>query len=263
MTDEQARKAQLALIQKHLEDMEKEARAKHHLESVEAVRKYNLPYRVYLKQEYQENEIHINPFYPFPAVPLANRWTILQDFASWEEYMQFITKPTDQTTPEGKTIVTMDTSEVDRMKEEYEAPYRPCRMDTEEGRANWKKYFVKFLLPYEEDIKKWGCFDFYGTLNHTAEEVEEARQYYLSLIAECKAHPEEYELNPIYKKIEDYDLYNVGFHYMCNLFDDDIPKEIQAKEDALMERIHQDSRTRLDNSKEYIDKHNISIEGKN
>lgn len=263
MTELQEHKAHMALLNKMLEDIKQEARAKHHIESVEAVRKYNLPYRVYLKQEYEENEIHINPFYPFPAVPLANRWNFLQVFNTWEDYMQFITKPTEQTTADGKTIVTFDTSEVDRMKEEYEAPYRPCRMDTEEGRNNWKKYFVKFLLPYEEDMKKWGCFDFFGTLDHTAEEVEEKRQYYLSLIAECKAHPEEYELKPIYKKLEDYDLYNVGSYYMRNFCDDDTPKEILDKEAEAQDRLHKEFMERRDASKQYTDTNYLSIEGKN
>lgn len=70
MTESQEHKAHMALLNKMLEDIKQEARAKHHIESVEAVRKYNLPYRVYLKQEYEENEIHINPFYPFLLYPL-------------------------------------------------------------------------------------------------------------------------------------------------------------------------------------------------
>lgn len=246
LTKEQEEQALKIYMETQIKELEKQSRAKHHMEAVKAVTKYNLPYRVYLKYEYLEGEVHINPFYPFPAVPKEGAWHWWMDFRTRKEYFDAIMKRTGEYTEEGKEICEINTGEgsfIDELKTKHEAPFCIWNLDTEEGFAIWKKYFVRFLLPYEEDMKHWKAFDFFGTVDHTEEEAEERRKYYLGLIDEYKSDPDEYHTERIMKKLEDYDLYCVGLYYMRGLpFEEEPTEEVLAKEKEYEEYLQQSSK---------------------
>ena len=224
MNEAQERQALIALAETAMKKMEAEQRAKRHFDAVEAVTKYNLPYKVYFKTTFADDEIPINPFYPYPAVPLAGKWEWHHSFATKSDFWEAITEHTGKYDENGKEYchIGIDCADsVQKMKEDHERPFAPWNLETEEGIRQWERYFTRFLLPFEKDIKKWKAFDFFGTSDHTEAEAEAKRKYYLKLISDCKKNPEKYELEPPKKKAEDFDQYDVGLFYL-----DDMPEEL-------------------------------------
>lgn len=79
----------------------------------------------------------------------------------------------------------------------------------------WGYWYARFLLPY--DIEKFSDFDFWGKKPEDAEEreiVNNMRAACLEVWHDCKAHPENYNFEPIPRLEEHKAIYDVGYDYI-------------------------------------------------
>lgn len=163
-----------------------------------------LPYRVLYNLEKQEHdktflEVPPNPFYPAPAIKTETKWKLSQCYS---EYTGNI--------PEKNGYP--DFSEARKAElEEYKRLVEAEKMDIEK----WGFYYARFLLPY--DLHSFSDFDWLGENPKDEEEKELLKNFKAACIeaqADCKAHPENYNMTPIERKEEDKNLYAVPYGYL-------------------------------------------------
>ena len=220
--------AQQAIHQKELEDMHKQHLLRLHELARENVSVYNLPYRVlfeYYKAEHNHKEVDINPYYPYPGIPIEYKppFCHYTDLGyTGEEWLDMIMQPTGEVDEYGKAKrdiaiplppeaqAKVDEWQQARILERTGKLYTHIwNLNTEQGRKQWLYWFMCFLIPYADDVPGWNVFDFYGDTEHAPQEVKERRRYYMGLIDECMKHPELYKHEVVQKDIADYDLYDL------------------------------------------------------
>lgn len=260
-TDEQMKKA---LAEKTLKDMERRYTWQAHLFCIEKVFTYNLPYRILWNDHRNLHnkdfyEIGINPWYPLPKIPKAaelteeERTPAIEKQYTVSEWVDIIIpkgrgyeKPLrlSELKPQDEHIRAIWEQQEIEIRNKAEAKAKPFKLwwlDDSEGIKKWEYYFTRFLVPYKNDIAIWGKFDFWGNNEHTDEETEQKRQYYLSLIADYETNPSKYDTQPHYKQLSDYDIYDFGG---CSLggymweynYDDTPPAHPQALQIMYKER---------------------------
>lgn len=221
LTEHQKNKAFFALLEKKLEESEKQERARKHVELIEKAKNYNLPYRVIQKYRYLDGELELNPYYPLPAQKKNNAWHWWEHYKGWNDFFE------EKTIHTGKFDNGVEMCDFLPQTKEKKMIWD---ITTEKGLQVWKKYFVRFLLPFEKDMKDWVAFDFFGDARHTEEQGEQRKQYYLGLINEYHKKPERYRTKPVMKRLWHYDTFEVGLRYMCKGIDENTPQEIIEKE---------------------------------
>ena len=242
--------AEKAIREKRLQDIINSLRLQQHKDSVENVTRYGLPYRVLWDREQNLTgrnvlEIDINPFYPLPRVPKQGELTAderinrVRERYSIDEWLNLITIPSEtkqriervgvdkhrfalSCEPVNDEIVLQEfraeQERINRMAAERAEQYKQWDLVTEQGIQAWERLFTRFIVPYKEKIPTWKAFDFWGNTEHTAEETEQKRAYYMGLIADYENNPHKYDTQPRYKQLQDYDLYNLcgneGFNHI-------------------------------------------------
>lgn len=225
-TEQQAREA---LAQKCLRDLEKRLMVMYHGMAIADQPRYGLPYRTlfnYYKSDPPHNEVPLNPFYPFPGIPLQYKppaWNPERDGGyTNQEWLDLITKPTGEYDDNGKEKVVLEIPEdiqakinawqAEKVKEQAGGEYHHIwDLETEKGRQAWLYWFGVFLLPYKDDIPGWGVFDMYGdSSSHTEQELTERKRYYMGLIKQCETNPDCYKHEVQKKQLSDYGKYDLG-----------------------------------------------------
>lgn len=245
-------KAKEAIREKQLNDIVASIRLKTHKKCVSGALEYGLPYRVlwdYYQNDRDFMEIPINPFYPLPRVPKEGELTATERENkvrlrySYDEWQQAVTD---------ESILREYQAEEQRIHEyglKKARRFKIWNLDTFEGVTAWKWLFTRFLVPYKNNIHTWSKFDFWGDTEHSDEETEELKEYYLDLIADFETDPEYYDKAPRYKQLNDYELYNLRgnglkgiegesypFGYMWNGLNDEAPDHAQALQIMYKER---------------------------
>lgn len=164
-----------------------------------------LPYQVLYdleKQVYEGTfkEVFPNKFYPAPA---AKRSTVYSAPEFKGDYKK-VTKP------DGMPDFRLDP---DYNKESI--AYHK-RIDAEKMPLDkWDYWYARFLLPY--DLESFSDFDFWGELPKNEEEkqvVNSIRKACLEAWYGCKAHPENYNFEPVPRLEEHKTIYDVDYSYI-------------------------------------------------
>lgn len=93
--------------------------------------------------------------------------------------------------------------------EPIEAAPLPWDMKTDSGKEAWKKYFTLYLIPYKDVIGSWSSFDMFGDTNHTPEEIEGRKAFYMNAIRSYEADQEgRFDHEPRRKQVDDYLKYD-------------------------------------------------------
>lgn len=162
-----------------------------------------LPYRILYNLEKQEHdktflEVPPNPFYPAPAMTLKTKWKFPHysgDYAAIQERNGY---------PNFSEAMKEELEEYNRIVEAE-------KMDI----SKWGFYYARFLLPY--DLNSFSDFDWLGENPKDEEEKELLKNFKAACIeaqADCKAHPDKYNMIPIERKEEDKNLYDVPYGYL-------------------------------------------------
>lgn len=236
-TEEQARKA-IGKVQ--IQDLIKNLRLMQHEQAIREQSTYNLPYRVlfdYYKADRDFMEVHLSPFYPYPAIPREYdppQWDYERDLGyTQSEWVKLLFgKPcTGLFPPEVQSKITEWEQEqvIKRMGKPYTHVWD---LQSKQGQRAWFYWFMVFILPYADDIPGWNSFDLYGDTQHTEQEVKERKRYYMGLIKKCKENPDTYKHEVQRKDITDYDKYAV---HECYMWRNEIGKEAKppAADNAL------------------------------
>lgn len=230
-TEEQAQKA---IRDKFMADMEKIIALWNHETAVKWVNEYNLPYRIAL--DYQKNKgkrdkmiIRINPWYPMPQIPIVaelsqeerinKREIELKGIDNGIAWFESITRHTGEINSEGKEIVELcgctdeqwqrEQAIIDEKARIKAEPYKPWRLDTQQGLEQWEHHFALYIAPYESVIASWNSFNMFGDTKHTQQEINERVAYYMGVIERFKADTQGlYDKEPPTKQLADYDLYD-------------------------------------------------------
>lgn len=164
-----------------------------------------LPYKVLYGLEKQEQEgtfteVMPNPFYPHPGVSMAVKNSEPHFNGDYQNIIG----------ADGKLDFRLD-AEYREQWQEYQQ-----RIDAEKTPTDKLAFWYgRFLIDY--DIPSFSNFDFWGKMPEDAEEknvVDGMRKAFIEIWEDCKAHPEEYNQEPILKKEEDKALYDVGYGYI-------------------------------------------------
>lgn len=165
-----------------------------------------LPYRVLYdleKREYEGTfkEIMPNRYYPAPAITLKTMWS--------RPNIPLETKglPINE---HGFPDLTAD-REFQRELEEYKQREATEKMPADK----WGYWYGRFLIEY--DIPAFTDFDYWGKVPEDAEEkkvIDGLRAACLEVWHGCRTRPEEYNQEPIPRRVEHRNLYDVGFSYI-------------------------------------------------
>ncbi len=236
-TEQEARQA---IGKRQLQEFSKRLAFRLHEYAIQEQSTYNLPYRVlidYYKADRDFMEVHINPYYPYPAIPKEYdppQWDYERDLGyTQSEWVKLLFgKPcTGLFPPEVKAKIEKWEQEqvIKRMGKPYTHVWD---LQSKQGQRAWFYWFMVFILPYADDIPGWNSFDLYGDTQHTEQEVKERKRYYMGLIKKCKENPDTYKHEVQRKDITDYDKYAV---HECYMWRDDIGKEAEppAADNAL------------------------------
>ena len=177
-----------------LEEIEKQSALMIHNTACKESEILNLPYRIlidYYEAEQDDTIVPLNLYYPLNGVPKAGEWHYDTDGNyTPDEWMKIITMPTGEYTSDGKPYVTWRIPpQIQALIDEKGKPYRLWDLETAAGREKWLYYFMVFIMPYEEDIPHYSVFDMYGSVNHSEQDLNERKRYYMELIEKCKADP--------------------------------------------------------------------------
>lgn len=165
-----------------------------------------LPYKVLYdlhrgEHEKTFNEIFPNPFYPNPAVTIATKYS----------------KPTyagnikDLPLNESGLPDLKADAEYQRQWEEYEQRKAAEKMPPEK----WAFWYGRFLLPY--DLSKFTAFDWWGELPKTEEErevINNLKAACMEVQADCRGNPQDYNTEPVLRKEEHKNIYDVPYGYI-------------------------------------------------
>lgn len=181
-----------------IDEIQKSVALLHHKAAYKDAVLYNLPYRVmldYWEGEWNENDVPINPYYPFECVPDIGIWHFDTDgHYTHDEWIKIITKFTGERNDEGKPYITFEIpKEIQALIDEKGKPYRLWDLGTAAGFNTWIYFFMVFLMPYETKIQGFTMFDMYGDMKHSEQDLKERKAYYTELIERCKAMPELYK----------------------------------------------------------------------
>lgn len=208
MNELQRQKAIEALERKRAKERKQHHAMFYHLEAFSRLHMGDalLPYRVLYDLAKRENEetfkeVFPNKFYPHPAITLKTKWSY--------------PKPPKDTkglpiNEHGFPDLTADEDfqrELEKYKQREEAEKTPI--------DKWGYYYARFLLPY--DIENFSDFDFWGKVPEGSDEkqaIDCLRAACLEVWHDCKAHPEEYNQEPIPRLEEHRNLYDVGYGYI-------------------------------------------------
>lgn len=248
--------AEEALHKKFFEDMRKRHLLYCHEHARELISVYDLPYRVlfdYLKNTRDYMEVDITPYYPYPGIPIEYkppRCHYTDIGYTDREWLDIIVRPTGEVDENGKekrdivlplppeVQAQIDEWQQARVKERTGKIYKHIwNLNTEQGRKQWLYWFMVFLIPYADSVPGWNAFDLYGDTEHTTEEVEERKRYYIGLIDKCRNNPKLYKHTVQRKDISDYDKYDMERYIHCGyMWHDDLmgtPPPTTDKELAL------------------------------
>ena len=180
------------------EEIEKQAALMIHTTACRETGIFNLPYRIlidYYEAEQDDDIVPLNLYYPLNGVPKAGEWQFNTDGNyTPREWIKIITTPTGEYTDDGKPYVTWRIPpQIQALIDEKGKPYRLWDLETAAGLQAWAYYFMVFIMPYEDDIPHYSVFDMYGSVNHSEQDLNERKQYYMDLIARCKEQPELYK----------------------------------------------------------------------
>lgn len=165
-----------------------------------------LPYRVLYdleKREYEGTfkEIMPNRYYPAPAITLKTMWS--------RPNIPLETKglPINE---HGFPDFTAD-GEFQRALEEYKQKEAAEKTPVEK----WGYYYARFLMPY--DIPAFTDFDYWGKVPEGSDEkqvIDCLRAACMEVWHDCKAHPENYNFEPIPRLEEHKTIYDVDYGYI-------------------------------------------------
>lgn len=205
LTDEQRQKAHEALERKKAQDREKRLSMMYHLSAYFKLHfdKVLLPYRILYNLEKQEHdktflEVPPNPFYPAPAMTMKTKWKFPHysgDYAAIQERNGY---------PDFRETMKEELEEYNRIVEAE-------KMDI----SKWGFYYARFLLPY--DLHSFSDFDWLGERPQDEEEKELLKNLKAACIeaqADCKAHPEDYNLEPVPRLESHKQEYDVPYGYI-------------------------------------------------
>lgn len=165
-----------------------------------------LPYRVLYNLEKSEHdktfaEVPPNPYYPNPAITLETMWS----------------RPSAPIDKKGLPInehgfpdLTAD-EDFQKKLAEYKQKEAAEKMPIEK----WGYYYARFLLPY--DLSSFTDFDYWGKKPESTEEKEiisHLRAACLEAWRDCKAHPENYNFEPIQRLEAHKTKFDVGYGYI-------------------------------------------------
>ena len=165
-----------------------------------------LPYKVLYGLEKQVHEgtfkeVLPNKFYPNPAITLKTMWS----------------RPNAPLDTKGLPInehgfpdLTAD-KDFQRKLEEYKQREAAEKTPAEK----WGYYYARFLVPY--DIPAFTDFDYWGKVPEGSDEkqaIDCLRAACLEAWRDCKAHPENYNFEPIPRLEEHKTIYDVDYGYI-------------------------------------------------
>ncbi|MCX4361423.1 MAG: hypothetical protein OSJ23_09285 [Mucispirillum schaedleri] len=164
-----------------------------------------LPYKILYDIERQEyegifKEIKPNPYYPHPGVTLETEYS----------------KPPFR--GDYKSVTTADGTPDFRLDEEYRKKLEEYqqRIEAEKMKVDmWGFWYARFLLPY--DLESFSDFDYWGEKpkdDNAKEIVANLREACIKAQADCRKHPEEYNLEPVPRLEEHKTKYDVGYGYI-------------------------------------------------
>lgn len=165
-----------------------------------------LPYKILYDLEKAEHEktfteVPPNPFYPNPAVTLATEY-------SKPTYARNIKDlPLNES---GLPNLKAD-AEYQGQWEEYENRVKSEKMQSDK----WGYWYARFLLPY--DLSTFSDFDWWGELPKDDDErevINNLKAACMEVQADCRENPQNYNTEPVLRKEEHRNLYDVPYGYI-------------------------------------------------
>lgn len=208
MTEEQRKKAEIALNTSFAFDFEKKIAFDNHLKAIEWISIYNLPYRVsldYLKGSSREY-VQINPCYPFPGYNVNDLIHLKpNEFTPHDP-----SKPPNKDGSYNLCLTPINAEVRQQIKEQCEK-LRPWNLSTQEGKEKWKYYFAHFLNAI--DLESYNSFDWFGVkVAAYTEEQNKKINFWKCLQADFFIHPEDYlQEEPPYLPSYDYEYTHLEF----------------------------------------------------
>lgn len=211
MNDIQREKAKEAVSASNLIDfkeLEKAYALNVHLEAMQSVDTYNLPYAI-LKPYFKEYGLYlkgysaackdgivlINPLYPKPGYYQADLvgvdWYIDNHY-NLNPLVRIIPGPFKDDLTSSKFDLRTYIQEGSELREKIDkkaAEQETWNLSTAAGRKKWEYEFAHFLNA--ADLENYSCFDWWGK-KQAPNEAEERINYWKSLQADYYKHPENY-----------------------------------------------------------------------
>lgn len=188
MTEEQKRKAEIALSASLYADFEKKIAFNNYLTAIEWIELYNLPYRVsldYLKGYNKENGfVLINPCYPFPGYNVNDLIHLKPDEVTPHD-------PSKKPNKDGSydLCLTPINAETRQQIKEHNKKLRPWDLSTAAGLKQWEYYFAHFLNG--ADLNALDTFSLFGT-KEAPKGATDKINYWKALQADYHMHTDKY-----------------------------------------------------------------------
>ena len=224
MNEEQRRKAEEIVKNSKIEEIEKKYALYLHLDTVEEVSKYNLPYKVL--KEHHKNEIgkgyaRICSLYPLPGYPKDERPMFNYPNDYNEDNPTYGGGTSDKLKAEHKQIL-----------DDFIAKYEKDFNDTQV----WDYYLIHLLKGY--DFNTFTVFDFYGENKEVPQaDLSLLRKYYTRKQKEFESNPGNYlSEEPTYTEKERRE-YSHGTH-LVRYSDEVIQKHFDSMNDKARKHTH-------------------------
>lgn len=179
-----------------LEDIKKSAALLKHKAAYNDTIILGLPYRILYeyKAESDKDYAPLTRYYPFYEVPNKGRWDSEKDgHYTKEEWFKLCMQPNGDYTEDGKPYYSfIIPKEIQALIDKKGEPFRLWDLESEDGKQGWLYYFALFLMPYEDTLQDFTCFDVFGDNKHTQAELNERIDYYMSVIDRCNKDPSIY-----------------------------------------------------------------------
>lgn len=172
-----------------------------------------LPYRILLdisRAEFEKTftEVSPNPYYPAPAMTLKTKWSA----PKYEGDTSKLPLKTVLIMGEDITLPDFSADEAYRKEcEEYDKIVKSEKLNME----RWGYWYGRFLDRY--DLSSFTDFDWWGELPKTEEErqiIDKLKAACMEVQADYRKNPQNYNTEPVLRKEEDRNIYDVGYGYI-------------------------------------------------